>query len=334
MKNKTILITGAAGYIGGTFAYEAVKRGYKVIGIDNFSNSTKRNIQFIKNAFPNNFTFYEIDILSSELIKIFKKHSAIDCVFHFAALKSVPESEKKPNHYFKNNVEGTQSLIKIMQSQNIKKLIFSSSAAVYGEHKIQPMDEKTDLNPKSIYAKTKKLSEEHIEKATEHNNLKAVSLRYFNPVGSHEEKCIGEDFQISENVMAKIVKVVLGLQNELYVYGNDYETEDGTGERDYIHIDDIVEGHFKALHKIDSLEDYSVFNLGTGSATSVLKLIKTFEIINNVEINYQITERRQGDLARCFANPFKANTELNWHARYNLERMCKDTWEIIKNEPN
>ena len=335
MENKTILITGAAGYIGGTFTYEALKRGYKVIGLDNFSNSNKKNINHIKKIFPKNFTFYEIDLLDDNLIKKLKRHADIDCIFHFAALKSVPESEKKPDLYIKNNIEGTKRILLLMHALSITRIIFSSSAAVYGDQEVQPIAETAVLNPKSIYAQTKKLSEELIEKQAQLDNFKAISLRYFNPIGAHEDYVITDNFEgTNGNIMAMLVRVAIGLEEKLNIYGDDYPTTDGTGERDYIHINDIVDGHFKALERLELIDKYEVYNLGTGSHASVLELIQTLENVIGHQIDYRITSRRSGDLARSYADPSKANRELNWEARYNLERMCKDAWEAIKNGIN
>ena len=335
MENKTILITGAAGYIGGTFTYEALKRGYRVIGLDNFSNSNKQNIIRIKKTYPKRFTFYEIDLLDDNLIKKLKKHTVIHCVFHFAALKSVPESEKTPDLYIKNNVEGTKKLLSLVQENSIKRIIFSSSAAVYGNQEIQPIKETAALSPKSVYAQTKKISEDLIEKQAQPDKLKAISLRYFNPIGAHEDCVITDTFEgINGNIMSMLIRVAIGLEEKFNIFGNDYPTADGTGERDYIHINDIVDGHFKALEKLESIDEYEVYNLGTGSYASVLELIQTLERVNGLKIDYKITSRRPGDLARSYADPSKANAELNWEARYNLETMCKDAWEAIKNGVN
>ena len=335
MENKTILITGAAGYIGGTFAYEALKRGYRVIGLDNFSNSNKNNIILIKKTFPEHFTFYEIDLLDNNLIEKLKRHTDIHSVFHFAALKSVPESEKNPDLYIKNNIEGTKQLLSLVQAQSIKRIIFSSSAAVYGDQDIQPIKETVVLSPKSVYAQTKKLSEELIKKQTQADQLKAISLRYFNPIGAHEDYVITDNFEgTNGNIMAMLIRVATGLEEKLNIFGDDYPTADGTGERDYIHINDIVDGHFKALERLELIDEYEVYNLGTGSCASVFELIQTLEKVNGLKIDYKITSRRAGDLARSYADPSKANEELNWEARYNLETMCKDAWEAIKNGVN
>ena len=222
-----------------------------------------------------------------------------------------------------------------MQTLSIKRIIFSSSAAVYGNQEIQPIKETATLNPKSVYAKTKKLSEDLIEKYAQVHSLKAISLRYFNPIGTHEDYVITDNYEgIDGNIMAMLIRVATGLEKKLYIYGDDYPTADGTGERDYIHINDILDGHFRALEKVELIDEYEVYNLGTGSYASVLELIKTLENVNSLKIDFEITSRRAGDLARSYADPSKANAELNWEARYNLETMCKDAWEAIKNGVN
>jgi len=331
-KNK-ILVTGAAGYIGGTFTYEALKRGFNVLGIDNFSNSSYLQIEKIKKKFNKNFFFLKKDLLDNDLHKI-DNISEVDAIFHFAALKSVPESENNPNEYFKNNVEGTRRLLNLMQHASINKLIFSSSAAVYGDQDRQPINELAELKPKSVYADTKKISEDILRDSAESNNLKVISLRYFNPLGSHKDKVISESVESSSgNIMSMILKSAIGLEKKIKVFGKDYSTRDGTGERDYIHINDIIEGHFKAYKKIDKIDCYDNFNLGTGRSISVIELLNTFNQVNNKQINYEFSPRRNGDLAICYADPSKANDLLEWEAEYSLEEMCKDAWEAIQNEP-
>ena len=219
-----------------------------------------------------------------------------------------------------------------MQAHSIKRIIFSSSAAVYGDQDIQPIKETVVLSPKSVYAQTKKISEELIKEQAQTDKLKAISLRYFNPIGAHEDYVITDNFEgTNGNIMAMLIRVATGLEEKLNIFGDDYPTADGTGERDYIHINDIVDGHFKALERLELIDEYEVYNLGTGSYASVLELIQTLEKVNGLKIDYKITSRRAGDLARSYADPSKANAELNWEARYNLETMCKDAWEAIKN---
>lgn len=327
-----ILVSGSAGYIGATFCYEALKKGYEVIGFDNYQNSSEHNIKLIKKKFKSHFKFYKKDLLDNNLEEIFSNHANIDCVFHFAALKSVPESEKYPDLYLKNNVEGTKNLLDSMHRYSVKNLVFSSSAAVYGDQEKQPISEQAQLNPKNTYAMTKKLSEDLITEAVKNNGLNAVSLRYFNPIGSHVDKIISDSIDNqSGNVMSVIMRVALGMNSKMNIYGNDYNTADGTGERDYIHIIDLVNGHFKAFKQLNKNAIHEIFNLGTGNGVSVLNLINTFEKVNSIKVNYEFSDRRIGDLAKCFADPSKAKEELNWEAVYNLEDMCKDTWIAINN---
>ena len=241
-------------------------------------------------------------------------------------------NQKNPNLYIRNNIEGTKKLLSLVQAYSIKRIIFSSSAAVYGDQEIQPIKETATLSPK-VFTHIQKLSEELIQKQAKTDKLKAISLRYFNPIGAHEDCVITDNFEgINGNIMAMLLRVATGLEEKLNIFGGDYPTTDGTGERDYIHINDIVDGHFKALEKLELIDEYEVYNLGTGSYASVLELIHTLEKVNGLQINYQITSRRSGDLARSYADPSKANAELNWEARYNLETMCKDAWEAIKME--
>lgn len=335
MFQMKFFVTGVAGYIGSSFAYEALRNGYQVVGIDNLSNPSTHNLKILLKNFPEKFQFVDGDILDfKKLIKILSEKN-VDTVFHFAALKCVPESEKNPKLYYKNNVEGTKNLISAMKNVSVKKLIFSSSAAVYGDQLLQPIKESALLYPKSIYAETKKECEDLINEAADNKFFKSISLRYFNPIGSHESKLIIDPpNNVSENIMSMINKVALGERKKLTIFGNDYETNDGTGERDYIHISDLVDGHFKAFEKLNHIKYHETYNLGTGKAISVLELINTFKKVNNIDIKYHFAKRRIGDLARSYADPAKANIELNWHAKYGLQKMCKDAWEAINNGVN
>ena len=292
-----IFITGVAGYLGSTFAYEALKRGFEVFGCDNHSNSDSSSIEKLKKIFSNNFFFENIDLKDFDnLDQYLSSLNNINCIFHFSALKSVPDSEKYPEIYWENNVGGTINLLKSMKKNNIKKIIFSSSASVYGDSLIQPISESFKCIPISQYAKTKKKCEELINNFCSESLGIGCSLRYFNPVGSHNEYYLFENYKKSENLISKIISVAKGYEKKLIIFGDDYNTSDGTGERDYIHVSDLIEGHFKAYHMLEKLDAYSVFNLGTGKSISVLKLIETFEKVNNVK------------------------------------QMCFDAWEPVKNE--
>ena len=327
-----ILVTGGAGYIGGTFAYEALKNNHNVLALDNFSNSKPEQIKKLKSIFEKNFSFNEIDlsIQSNELSECLREFKP-DVVVHFAGLKAVGESQSNPIKYWDNNVVSSINLLKAMAENSIKKLIFSSSATVYGNSKLQPIPETADIKSMSVYGSTKIVIERMFSEAASIGKIDVVSLRYFNPVGAHKEKIIFENpFDFPNNLMPRIIRVALGIDEKLEIYGDDYETKDGSGERDYIHILDLINGHFSAINYILEHNGESVFNLGTGTSTSVFELIKTFESVNSLKIPYKISKRRAGDVARCYADPSLALKELNWQTEYNLSEMCMDAWLGVK----
>ena len=327
-----ILVTGGAGYIGGTFAYEALKNNHNVLALDNFSNSKPEQIKKLKSIFKKNFSFNEIDlsIQSNELSEYLREFKP-DVVVHFAGLKAVGESQSNPIKYWDNNVVSSINLLKAMAENSIKKLIFSSSATVYGDSKLQPIPETADIKSMSVYGSTKIVIERMFSEAASIGKIDIVSLRYFNPVGAHKEKIIFENpFDFPNNLMPRLIRVALGIDKKLEIYGDDYETKDGSGERDYIHILDLINGHFSAINYILEHNGESVFNLGTGTSTSVFELIKTFESVNSLKIPYKISKRRAGDVARCYADPSLALKELNWQTEYNLSEMCMDAWLGVK----
>ena len=327
-----ILVTGGAGYIGGTFAYEALKNNHNVLALDNFSNSKPEQIKKLKSIFNKNFSFHEIDlsIQSNELSECLREFKP-DVVVHFAGLKAVGESQSNPIKYWDNNVVSSINLLKAMAENSIKKLIFSSSATVYGDSKLQPIPETADIKSMSVYGSTKIVIERMFSEAASIGKIDVVSLRYFNPVGAHKEKIIFENpFDFPNNLMPRIIRVALGIDEKLEIYGDDYETKDGSGERDYIHILDLINGHFSAINYILEHNGESVFNLGTGTSTSVFELIKTFESVNSLKIPYKISKRRAGDVARCYADPSLALKILNWQTEYNLSEMCMDAWLGVK----
>ena len=331
-----IFVTGCSGYIGGTFTYEALKKGYSVYGLDNFINSKKDVVDKISSNFPKNFFFEQIDIATDtkELNKYLTKSNS-DVVVHFAGLKAVGESEQKPLEYWENNLLGSLNLIKSMQTNNIKNIVFSSSATVYGRSKIQPINEDCYLSATSTYGSTKLSTEYLLNDVARKGNINVISLRYFNPVGSHEDKEIFEDpLNKPNNLMPRIVRVALGIDKEIEIFGSDYSTKDGTGERDYIHIEDLVHGHFDAVKYLKDFNGFSSFNLGTGNKVSVLNLIKTFEKSNKIVIPYKFEKRREGDVEICYADPSKSNQILNWKAKRSTTEMCIDTWEAIKKNIN
>ena len=327
-----ILVTGGAGYIGGTFAYEALKNNHKVLALDNFSNSKPEQIDNLKNIFEKNFEFFEIDLsIQSEQLSNCIKEFKPDVIVHFAGLKAVGESQKHPIKYWNNNVVSSINLIEAMAHNEVKKLIFSSSATVYGDSDQQPIPETAEIKSMSVYGSTKIAVERMFSEAARVGVIDVVSLRYFNPVGAHKEKIIYENpFDLPNNLMPRIIRVALGIDEELQIFGDDYETRDGSGERDYIHILDLIAGHFSAIEFILKNNGESIFNLGTGVSTSVYELIKTFESTNSIKIPYRICTRRPGDVAKCYADPKLALNELNWQAEYDLSEMCKDAWLGVK----
>ena len=328
-----LLVSGCAGYIGSTFCYEAVKRGYKVIGVDNFINGKKQNISALSSNFGEKFSFLEDDLSNYTSLKLekFLKDIEIDAAVHFAGLKAVGESEDKPIVYWRNNLDSSINLIDILSKNGVKKFIFSSSATVYGDAASQPITERNKIQSTSTYGSTKIAIEQLLMDCARAEILDVVSLRYFNPVGSHQERDIYENpFDMPNNLMPRIVRVALGLEKKLQIFGNDYDTRDGTGERDFIHIEDLIEGHFKALEYIKNNEGFEAFNLGTGKGITVSEIISCFEEVNKIKIPYEYSERRLGDIARCFADPTKAKKLLGWCAEKNLEDMCIDSWEAAR----
>jgi UDP-glucose 4-epimerase len=333
MKKNKLLVTGVAGYIGSTFTYEALKKGYEVVGVDNFCNSDDALVNNFLRNHADQFEFIELDLQNkAELNSVIRQHKNIDCVLHFAALKSVPESEKKFDLYWKNNVEGTKNLLEAIEINSIKNIIFSSSAAIYGEQEIQPINEEAQTKPVSNYALTKLESENHIKDYASNGIINAISLRYFNPVASHEDYVIYEDYTKSNNLMSVILQVAKKKIDVLKIYGNDYPTTDGTAERDFIHISDLIDGHFFALEKIGALENYIEINLGTGVSVSVLEMVKAFKKVNKIDFQVDFAARRKGDVSINYAEVYKAREVLGWKSSHNLEKMCKDAWEAIQNE--
>ena len=327
-----ILVTGAAGYIGSHTIVELLNNNYEVIGIDNFVNSKKEVVGKIKKVSGKKFKFIEGDVRDLEILnKIFNEND-IEAVIHFAGLKAVGESVSMPIEYYDNNINSTLSLIKVMKNYRCRKFIFSSSATVYGAPNKLPILENFPLSTTNPYGTTKLVNEYILSDLYKSdNNWEITLLRYFNPIGSEKTGTLGENPNgIPNNLMPYIVRVAIGQLEKLYVYGNDYPTHDGTGVRDYIHVVDLARGHVKAIEK--SKKGINIYNLGTGTGYSVLDVVKTFEKVNNVKIPYVITERRPGDVAECYADVSKAKREIEWEAKYNLEDMCKDSYNyIVKN---
>lgn len=334
---KNILITGGAGYIGSHVAVELLDKNYKVIVYDNLTNSSKISVKRVEEITGKNITFYEADILDEKrLSEVFEKEK-IDVVIHCAALKSVGESVKKSLEYYHNNITGTLSLLKIMRKYSCKNIIFSSSATVYGDPESVPITEDfpkgTCTNP---YGWTKSMMEQIMTDLQKSDpEWKVVLLRYFNPIGAHKSGKIGEDPQgIPNNLLPYIAQVAVGKLDYLSVFGDDYDTVDGTGVRDYIHVVDLAKGHVLAVDKIDKLKGVSIFNLATGKGYSVLEVLKAFEKACGKKISYKIVQRREGDIAKCFADASKAYKILDWKAEKDIDQMCEDSWRWQSQNPN
>lgn len=334
---KNVLITGGAGYIGSHVAVELLNKNYKVIVYDNLTNSSKISVKRVEEITGKNIIFYEADILDEKkLSEVFEKEN-IDVVIHCAALKAVGESVKKPLEYYHNNISGTLSLLKIMRKYSCKNIIFSSSATVYGDPEKVPI---TEDFPKGIctnpYGWTKSMMEQIMTDLQKSDpEWKVVLLRYFNPIGAHESGKIGEDPQgIPNNLLPYIAQVAVGKLDYLRVFGDDYNTVDGTGVRDYIHVVDLAKGHVLSVDKIDKLEGVSIINLATGNGYSVLEVLKAFEKACGKKISYKIVERREGDIAKCFADASKAYEVLGWKAEKGIDEMCEDSWRWQSQNPN
>ena len=326
----SILVTGGAGFIGSHTVVELLEKGEDIVIVDNFVNSKPEVLEKIKKITEKDFKFYVVDLLDEEnLEKVFIENK-IEAVIHFAGLKAVGESVEKPIEYYHNNITGTLILLELMKKYNCKKIIFSSSATVYGTPKTVPIKEDFPLSTTNPYGSTKLMIEQILKDVCiADKEFCAILLRYFNPIGAHKSGLLGESPNgIPNNLMPYINQVALGKLDHLNVFGNDYSTVDGTGVRDYIHVVDLAKGHVKALKKAREITGAEAYNLGTGKGYSVLEIVKAFEDANNIKIKYEITARRAGDIAECYADPSKAKQELDWEATKNLEEMCKDSWNF------
>ena len=333
---KTILVTGGAGYIGSHTVLQLLEQEYHVVVLDNLVNSSAESLRRVEKITGKQVTFVQGDIRDDNVLDtIFSQHQ-VNAVIHFAGLKAVGESVQKPLEYYENNMYGTLSLCKAMRKHNVMNLVFSSSATVYGDPVSLPFHEKMATgHPTNPYGMSKLMVEHMLTdlyKSDEQWNI--VLLRYFNPVGAHKSGLIGEDPNgIPNNLMPYISQVATGKLEQLSVFGDDYDTEDGTGVRDYIHVEDLANGHLKALDRLALNMGLDVYNLGTGQGYSVLEMIKAFEEASGQTVNYRIAPRRSGDVAACYADPTLAAKELNWHAEKNLQDMCKDVWHWQSNNP-
>lgn len=331
-----ILVTGGAGYIGSHTCVELLKDGYDIVILDNFSNSKPESLIRMKELTGKDFKFYEANLLNhGGLEKVFIENQ-IDAVIHLAGLKAVGESVSIPLHYYYSNITGTLVLSKVMKEHGVKKLVFSSSAAVYGMPDQVPISEDFSLRATNPYGRTKLMIEEILRDLYVSDPSWSIALlRYFNPIGAHESGRIGEDPNgIPNNLMPYITQVAVGKLKELRVFGNDYPTVDGTGVRDYIHVMDLAQGHLKALKKVMTTSGVGAYNLGTGKGYSVLEIVSAFERASGIKIPYQIEARRFGDIATCYADPTKAKEELGWVAKRGIEEMCRDAWRWQKMNPD
>lgn len=336
MNRKSILVTGAAGYIGSHTCIELLEAGFHIIALDNLSNSNRTSLQRVEEITGKTFPFVEGDIRDKEMLERLFTEYEVDGVMHFAGLKAVGESVKKPLIYYDNNVQGSIELLQAMQRHQVKKIVFSSSATVYGKPKVVPIDEDHPLNAINPYGQTKLMFEQILRDiAHADSEWRIAMLRYFNPIGAHQSGKIGENPSgIPNNLMPYITQVAVGKCDVLSIFGDDYETPDGTGVRDYIHVVDLAKGHLKALEYLSDHRGIDVFNLGTGRGYSVLELIHTFEKVTDKRIPYQIIDRRPGDSAVCYADTTKAEQTLHWKAQFDVERMCQDSWRWQSNNPN
>ncbi len=331
-----VLVTGGAGYIGSHTCLELLNEGYGVIVIDNLCNSNPKSLERVQALTGKSLTFYEGDVRDEALLReIFAKHE-IGCVIHFAGLKAVGESVAMPWRYYDNNLNSTLVLTKVMADVGVKKIIFSSSATVYSGDNEMPLRETSRTgNCTNPYGWTKYMTEQILSgMAHADKEWGIVLLRYFNPIGAHHSGMIGEDPQgIPNNLMPYITQVAVGRREKLSVFGNDYDTHDGTGVRDYIHVVDLARGHVASVKYVTNNDGCDVFNLGTGTGYSVLDMANAFEAANGVKVPYQIVERRPGDLGTCYADPAKSAEKLGWKAQKTLVDMCRDSWNWQKNNP-
>jgi len=331
-----ILITGGAGFIGSHTAAELLNEGEDIVIIDNLSNSKKAVIDRIKSVTKKDFPFYQEDCCDKAALEKVFSENEIDSVIHFAAFKAVGESVEKPIEYYQNNIQSAITLCDVMRKYNCKKLVFSSSATVYGDPETVPIKESFKTSATNPYGYTKLMIEQILKDiCVSDPEWSVAALRYFNPIGAHKSGLLGEDPNgIPNNLLPYISRVALGKLPQLNVFGNDYPTSDGTGVRDYIHVVDLAQGHKKAIDRIHKVKGFDMYNLGTGKGYSVLDIVKAFEKASGVEIPYKITDRRPGDIATCYADPSKSEKLLGWKAKKGLDDMCADSWNFTVKNPD
>ena len=331
-----ILVTGGAGFIGSHTCVELLNAGYEIAVIDNFCNSKPESLKRIKRITGKDFKFYEADLLDRDAVEKIFTENKIDAVIHFAGLKAVGESVSMPLEYYHNNIGSTLVLCDVMRKHGCKKLVFSSSATVYGNPASVPISEDFPLSTTNPYGSTKLMIEDILRDLYVSDNEWSIALlRYFNPIGAHESGLIGENPNgIPNNLVPYVALVALGKLECLNVFGGDYDTKDGTGVRDFIHVVDLSLGHLKAVEKVMSTTGVDAYNLGTGNGYSVLEIVKAYEKACGKPINYKIVDRRPGDIAECYANPEKSKRELGWEAKLGIEEMCASSWKFTINNPD
>ena len=331
-----ILVTGGTGYIGSHTVIELLKENYEVVIVDDYSNSKPEVLKRIKELSGKDVTFHEVNITDKEALgQVFEQHN-LEAVIHFAGYKAVGESVAKPLKYYQNNLNGTLVLMELMNEYNVKKMVFSSSATVYGMTNEAPFTEDMPLSTTNPYGTTKMFIEQFLQdQQVADESWSTALLRYFNPIGAHESGRIGEDpNDIPNNLMPYITQVAVGKREKLSVFGSDYDTHDGTGVRDYIHVIDLAKGHIRALEKVLSTTGIDAYNLGTGKGYSVLDVVKAFEEASGKEVPYELVDRRPGDIGSSYADVSKAKNQLGWEAQLGLEDMCRDSWNWQHSNPN
>jgi UDP-glucose 4-epimerase len=331
-----ILVTGGAGYIGSHTCVELLNTGHEIIVVDNLCNSKEESLNRVKQITGKEFKFYKVDLLEREALEVIFKENDIEAVIHFAGLKAVGESGEIPLTYYLNNITGTIILCEVMKKFGVHNLVFSSSATVYGLQDVVPFHEELPLQATNPYGRTKLMVEEMLRDLYTSNNIWSIALlRYFNPIGAHQSGLIGEDPNgIPNNLLPYISQVGVGKLKELQIFGGDYQTIDGTGVRDYIHVVDLAVGHLKALERLVNNKGIHAYNLGTGKGYSVLEMVAAYEKASCQQIPYRIVGRRKGDIAICYANPSKAKHELNWVAEKGIDEMCRDAFHWQTKNPN
>ena len=333
----SILVTGGAGYIGSHTAVELLNAGYDIVIVDNYMNSSPKALDRIREITGKDFRFYEVDLCNAEALEqVFIENPDIDAAIHFAGLKAVGESVAQPIRYYQNNLGSTFNLVKLMSKYGAKRIVFSSSATVYGMPKTVPIREDFPLSTTNPYGETKLMIERILKDLWVSDNEWSVSvLRYFNPIGAHKSGLIGENPRgIPNNLLPYVAKVAAGQLPYLSVYGSDYDTKDGTGVRDYIHVVDLAKAHLKALERAEKVTGVEHFNIGTGTGYSVLEIVRAYEKASGLKVNYKLVDRRPGDIATCYADPTKAYEVLGWKAENNIEDMCRDLANWQKKNPN